>query len=137
MPSICKGGHGGTLQRAAAPDPHPGALELSGRSWANRRLDSLQHYPRTMFLQAWFSNQYFQGKKDTPPRRPSPDPKVTEQKALWCIPFPWEKQGKGAYTIRPERVYTIEASDPEKKERFYGGGSGRVKKIERGQTVKN
>ena len=35
------------------------------------------------------------------------------------------KQGKGLYTIDPERrVYTIEAADPEKEKRegFHGGG---------------
>ena len=25
----------------------------------------------------------------------SPDPEVTEQKKLWCIPFSWENKGKG------------------------------------------
>ena len=40
-------------------------------------------------------------KKYTPPPRDpsflglSPDPEVTEQKKLWCIPFSWENKGKG------------------------------------------
>ena len=54
-----------------------------------------------------------------------PDPDVTEQKKLWHIPYPWESKGKMGYTIGLERrVYTIEASDPEKakKEGFHGGG---------------
>ena len=65
------------------------------------------------------------GKKECtpPPWHPSflglfPDPEVTEQKELWCTPFSWENKGKGVYTIGPERrVYTIEASDPEKEKR--------------------
>ena len=32
--------------------------------------------------------------------------------------FSWEKQGKGSHTMGPERAYTIEASDPEKKGGF-------------------
>ena len=32
------------------------------------------------------------------------------------------KQGKRVYTIGPERVYTIEAPDPDKKEGLHGGG---------------
>ena len=46
-----------------------------------------------------------QGKKEytPPPWDPSflglsPDPEVTEQKTLWCIPFFWENKGKG-YTL--------------------------------------
>ena len=42
------------------------------------------------------------GKKEytPPPRDPSflglsPDPEVTEQNKLWCIPFSWENKGKG------------------------------------------
>ena len=65
-------------------------------SWGTR-LDStparwnpiLQHQPR-------------QGKKEytPPPWDPSflglsPDPEVTEQRKLWCIPFSWENKAKG------------------------------------------
>ena len=39
------------------------------------------------------------------------DPEVTEQKKLWCIPFPREKKGKRVHTIGLERVYTMEAPD--------------------------
>ena len=43
----------------------------------------------------------FCGRVNTPPLRDpsflglSPDPEVTEQKKLWCIPFSWENKGKG------------------------------------------
>ena len=74
------------------------------------------------FLEFW---GLFQGKKEytPPPRDPSflrrsPDPEVTEQKKLWCIPFSWGKQGKKVYTIGPERrVYTVEPQTQEKKKR--------------------
>ena len=49
-----------------------------------------------------FLSLLVQGKKEyaPPPRDPpflglSPDPEVTEQKKLWCIPFSWENKGKG------------------------------------------
>ena len=43
-------------------------------------------------------------------------------KELWRIPFYLGKEGKRVYTMGPERVYTIEAPDPEEKEGFHGGG---------------
>ena len=55
----------------------------------------------------------------------SPDPEVTEQKTLWCIPFSWENKGKRVYTIGPERrVYTTrpQTRKKKKKEAFHGGG---------------
>ena len=63
-----------------------------------------------------------QGKKEytPPPLDPSflglsPDPEVTEQKKLWCIPFSWENKER-VYTIGPERrVYTIEPQTRKKK----------------------
>ena len=62
-------------------------------------------------------------KRGTPPLSGlSHGPEVTEQKKRWCIPFFWEKQGKKGIQ---DRVYTIEASDPEKekKEGFHGSGA--------------
>ena len=56
--------------------------------------------------------------------RLSPDPEVTEQKKLWCIPFSWGK-GKRVYTIGPERrVYTIEPQTRKRKKMgvLHGGG---------------
>ena len=41
-------------------------------------------------------------------------------KQLWCIPL--GKLGERAYTISPERVYTIEVPDLREKEGFHGGG---------------
>ena len=55
----------------------------------------------------------------------SHDPRVTEQKRLWCVPFPWTNKGKGQNAIGPKerRENIIEASDPEKKnEGFCDGG---------------
>ena len=64
-----------------------------------------------------------QGRKEytPPPRDPSflglsPDPEVTEQKKLWCIPFSWENKGEG-YTPPERRVYTIEPQIRKKKKR--------------------
>ena len=66
-----------------------------------------------LFTPRWYTS---------PPQRPSflglsPDPEVTEQKS-YGVYHVLAKQGKRLYTIGPERrVYTIEASDPEKEER--------------------
>ena len=65
------------------------------------------------------------GKKEyiPPPWRPSflslsPDPEVTEQKKNFVLNHFIGKQGERVYTIGLERrVYTIEASDPEKEEK--------------------
>ena len=65
------------------------------------------------------------GKKEytPPPWHPpfpglSPDPEVTEQKKAMVHTIFLGKQGKRVYTVGPERrVFTIEASDPEKEKR--------------------
>ena len=55
----------------------------------------------------------------------SPHPGVMGQKNVMVYANALGKQGTRVYTIGPERrVYTIETSDPEKKNKkgFYGGG---------------
>ena len=53
-----------------------------------------------------------------------PDPEVTEQKKLWCIPFSWETREQGIHHRSGKKGIHHRASDPEKekKEGFHGGG---------------
>ena len=108
--------------------------ELPGKSPGNLRGSSgnllgspvtFQKEPDSIPATRHICLQVIQGEKEytPPPRDPSflglsPNPEVTEQKKLWCIPFSWENKGKGVDTIGPERrVYTIEPQTWKKKKR--------------------
>ena len=74
---------------------------------------------------------FFPGKKEyTPPLWDpsflglSPDPEVTEQKKLWCIPFSWENKGLAIHLWSGKRGKHHRASDPEKEKKggLHGGG---------------
>ena len=47
----------------------------------------------------------------------SPDPEVTEEKTLWCMPFSWETREKGKHHRSGEEGIHHRASDPEKEKR--------------------
>ena len=84
------------------------------------------------FLQCHhYQQDCLQGKKEytPPPWDPSflglsPDPEVTEQKKLWCIPFSWENKEKGIHHRSGKRGIHHRASDPEKEKKggLHGGG---------------